>query len=86
MKDKKIVKNKNEKDIDKILLITLLVVVILQVIMLITLIIIGVRKIVPLMLLIIPTILAVIAILFLARNSLIHSRKEKKKPAIKINV
>lgn len=76
----------NKKDIDKILLLTLLIVVILQVIMLITLIIIGVRKIVPLMLLVIPTILAVVALLFLARNSLIHSRREKRKPAIKINV
>ena len=86
MKDKKIKKDNQEKDIDKILLITLLVVVILQVIMLITLIIIGVRKIVPLMLLIIPTILAVVALLFLSKNSLIHSRKNKRKVAIKINV
>ena len=78
--------NKYKKDIDKVLLITLLVIVILQVFMLITLIAIGVRKIVPLMLLIIPTIFAVVALLFLSRNSLIHSRREKKKPVIKVNI
>ena len=77
---------KKEKDFDKIALITLLVIVVIELIMIITLIAIGVRKIVPLMLLVIPTLIACVAIFFLSRNVLFESRRRKKKVSVKINV
>lgn len=88
--NKEIAKPKTKKDIDKIMLLALLTVVILEVIIMIILIAIGVNKPVPIFVAVLPTIIAIIGILFLSRDVLFKSRKRKneKKSSIatKINI